>query len=82
MQVCRAYRGELQSHPELLEQLLTGELPRCPQQLAPPELVVDNSNTSLGASVYTDVLKALGTACRSSPRLAVVLLENNIVETL
>ncbi len=28
------------------------------------------------------MLKALGTACRSSPRLAVVLLENNIVETL
>ncbi|KAJ1019871.1 hypothetical protein NDA13_006094 [Ustilago tritici] len=69
-------------HPELLEQLLTGELLAALNNLLLPASSATSSNTTLGASVYTDVLKALGTACRSSPRLAVVLLENNIVETL
>ncbi|KAJ1021374.1 hypothetical protein NDA18_005611 [Ustilago nuda] len=69
-------------HPELLEQLLTGELLAALNNLLLPASSATSSNTTLGASVYTDVLKALGIACRSSPRLAVVLLENNIVETL
>lgn len=69
-------------HPELLEQLLTGELLAALNNLLLPASSPSSSNTTLGASTYTDVLKALGTACRSSPQLAVALLENNIVETL
>ncbi|TKY88846.1 hypothetical protein EX895_002087 [Sporisorium graminicola] len=78
VRVIESYRA----HPELLEQLLTSELLAALNNLLLPASSSTSSNTTLGASVYTDVLKALGTACRSSPRLAVVLLENNIVETL
>ncbi|SNX87121.1 related to UFD4 - Ubiquitin-protein ligase (E3) [Melanopsichium pennsylvanicum] len=78
VRVVDSYRA----NPELLEQLLTSELLAALNNLLLPASSSTSSNTSLGASVYTDVLKALGTACRSSPRLAVVLLENNIVETL
>ncbi|CDS01488.1 hypothetical protein [Sporisorium scitamineum] len=78
VRVIESYRA----HPELLEELLTSELLAALNNLLLPTSSSTSSNTTLGASVYTDVLKALGTACRSSPRLAVVLLENNIVETL
>ncbi|EST08765.2 hypothetical protein PSEUBRA_001462 [Kalmanozyma brasiliensis GHG001] len=78
VRIVESYR----TYPELLEQLLTGELLSALNNLLLPASSSPSSNTTLGASVYTDVLKALGTACRSSPRLAVVLLENNIVETL
>lgn len=78
VRIVESYRA----HPELLEQLLTGQLLAALNNLLLPPSSSTSSNTALGTSVYTDVLKALSTACRSSPRLAVVLLENNIVETL
>ncbi|KAN0062515.1 Ubiquitin fusion degradation protein 4 [Thecaphora frezii] len=70
--------------PELLEQLLTPDLLSAVNELLLPNSSSGkgSANASLGANTYTDVLKALGTACRASPKVAVTLLENNIVETL
>lgn len=41
-----------------------------------------STSTSIGASIYTDLLKSLGMALKASPRLSVTLLEANIVDTL
>ncbi|EPQ28457.1 uncharacterized protein PFL1_03760 [Pseudozyma flocculosa PF-1] len=70
--------------PDLLEQLLTSELLSAINGLLLPASAggQGGSNTSLGSNTYTDVLKALGTACRASPKVAVALLENNIVDVL
>ncbi|PWY98154.1 hypothetical protein BCV70DRAFT_165703 [Testicularia cyperi] len=78
VRIVESYRN----NPELLEQLLSDELLAALNGLLLPASSPSASATALGTSTYTDVLKALGTACRSSPKLAVSLLEGNIVETL
>lgn len=74
---------------ELLEQLLTDELVASINAILLPTSTSTRANTSSAAAnttvntaMYTDVLKALGVAARVSPKTAVTLLENNIVETL
>lgn len=41
-----------------------------------------STSTSIGPSIYTEILKSLGTAVRASPKIAITLLEANAVETL
>lgn len=73
-------------HTDLLEQLLVNDvLSAVNQILLPPSqsgLNLAISKTIISPGIYTEVLKALGTAARVSPVLAVTMLENNIVETL
>jgi len=83
---------------ELLEQLLTDELVASINAILLPASTSTSSatthsaaatttaaagaSTSVNTATYTDVLKALGIAARVSPKTAVTLLENNVVETL
>lgn len=74
--------------PEHLEQLIDKELVQALNALllhgspAAPTAAGVSASTSIGASVFTDVLKACSSAVRASPRVAVMLLEANVVETL
>ena len=70
--------------PDLLEQLLGKDLLAAVNNLLLPAAANGGSGsaTTLSTNIYTDVLKALGTACRASPKVAVALLDNHIVETL
>lgn len=73
---------------ELLEQLLTDDLVASINAILLPSSTSIGStstavaSTTVNTSTYTDVLKALGVAARVSPKTAVTLLENNVVETL
>ncbi|PWN54057.1 hypothetical protein IE53DRAFT_309085 [Violaceomyces palustris] len=73
-------------HPSFLERLLSEELLAGVNSLLLPSSGSSGgsggSSTTVGAAVYTDMLKALSSAARASAKVAVSLLENNIVETL
>lgn len=70
-------------HPDLLETILENDLIDAVNALLlPASSAGATPSTSVSTSTYTDVLKALSTAARASPRVAVALLENNVVETL
>lgn len=69
---------------ELLEQLLDSELVQALNALLLQGSPTSGSSasTSISTGTYTEVLKSLGIAVRASPKIAVTLLETNIVETL
>jgi E3 ubiquitin-protein ligase TRIP12 len=74
-------------HGELLEQLLTGELLSAVNAILLPGSAAGVSGggggaTAVSTSTYTDILKMLSSAAHASPKVAVMLLEHNIVETL
>ncbi|KAK0533902.1 Ubiquitin fusion degradation protein 4 [Tilletia horrida] len=71
--------------PELLEQLITPELvgPLCELLLAASGgSGASTASVIIGSNIHTELLKALGTASKASPQVAVTLLDKNIVETL
>lgn len=69
-------------HTDLLEQLLDDGIVGSINAVLLPGSTTASSSTTISTTVYTDILKGLGTAARVSPSVAVTLLENNIVETL
>ncbi|KAK0555174.1 Ubiquitin fusion degradation protein 4 [Tilletia horrida] len=71
--------------PELLEQLITPELvgPLCELLLAASGgSSQSTASVIIGSNIHTELLKALGSASKASPAVAVTLLDKNIVETL
>ncbi|CAO1616657.1 unnamed protein product [Parajaminaea phylloscopi] len=84
VRIVESYRHQ----PELLEQLIDKDLVQALNSLLLYGSPVTgttagaSASTSIGSSTYTDVLKAFGTGVRASPKLAVILLESQIVETL
>lgn len=86
---CRCVVSAVESYrhqPEILEQLLTGGLVTAVNSLLLPSSSTSTgsgaSTTNISAGTYTNVLKALGTGAKASPKVAVTMLENNLVETL
>ncbi|PWN36096.1 uncharacterized protein FA14DRAFT_164637 [Meira miltonrushii] len=69
-------------HTDLLEQLLDDGVVGSINAVLLPGSTTSSSSTTISTTIYTDILKGLGTAARVSPSVAVTLLENNIVETL
>lgn len=73
---------------DLLEELLDKDMMQALNALllhgspAPRATGMSSASTSIGTSTYTDVLKSFGSAVRASSKLAVVLLETHVVETL
>lgn len=69
-----------------LEQLLDKELVQVLNALllqgSPTSSGAPVAGTAIGTSTYTEVLKSLGGAVRVSPKIAVVLLEINVVDTI
>lgn len=87
---CRCVVSAVESYrhqPEILEQFLTGGLVNAVNSLLLPSSTSTSagtaaSTTNISAGTYTNVLKALGTGAKASPKVAVTMLENNLVETL
>lgn len=70
---------------ELLEGLLERDLIEALNALllrGSPSTSTSSAGTTISVSTYTDLLKSMGTAVRAGPKVAVTLLESNIVETL
>lgn len=82
-QACLAITGIVESfrhHPDKLEVLLTSDL-----LTAVAALLVPGQNPSVAAvdpSTHPKILKLLSTAARSSPEIAIALVESDIVATL
>ncbi|GAA5888057.1 hypothetical protein JCM5296_005418 [Sporobolomyces johnsonii] len=63
-------------YPDKLEQLLT------PGLLTAIKVLLNPDSTTVGSSTYTQCLKALTTAAKASPTVAINLVELNIAHTL
>ncbi|GAA5905899.1 putative ubiquitin-protein ligase UFD4 [Sporobolomyces salmoneus] len=63
-------------HPDKLEQLLTSDL------LSAIKALLNPDSTTVGPSTYTQCLKALTTATKASPMVAINLVELEIAHTL
>jgi E3 ubiquitin-protein ligase TRIP12 len=80
-QACLAITGVVDSyrhHPDKLEALLTGELLTAVAAL----MVPGATNAQIDASTHPKILKLLSTAAKSSPEIAMNLIEMNIANTI
>lgn len=80
-QACLAITGVVDSyrhHPDKLEALLTGELLTAVAAL----MVPGATNAQVDASTHPKILKLLSTAAKSSPEIAMNLIEMNIANTI
>ncbi|PWN25797.1 hypothetical protein BDZ90DRAFT_63006 [Jaminaea rosea] len=74
--------------PDCLEQLVDKELVQALNALllhgspGSASAAGVSASASIGQGTYTDVLKSFSSAVKASPKVAVILLETNVVETL
>ncbi|PWN42440.1 hypothetical protein IE81DRAFT_123341 [Ceraceosorus guamensis] len=78
--------------PDLLEQVLTSEMVAALNAIllagggsggsGSAASSTGAASTAVSTATYTDILKTLGLSAHSSPEVAVILLDKNIVETL
>ncbi|CEH13488.1 ubiquitin-protein ligase [Ceraceosorus bombacis] len=78
--------------PDLLEQVLTNEMVAALNAIllagggsggsGSATSSTGAASTAVSTATYTDILKTLGLSAHSSPEVAVILLDKNIVETL
>ncbi|CAO1638599.1 unnamed protein product [Sympodiomycopsis kandeliae] len=85
VRMVESYRHQVSSLEGLLDEDLVRALNTRLLQGSPTSAssaTGSTSGTSISPSIYTDLLKSFSTAVKASPKIAVTLLEANIVETL
>lgn len=84
VRIIESYRHQ----PDCLEQLVDKELVQPLNALllhgspGSTSAAGVSASASIGQGTYTDVLKSFSSAVKASPKVAVILLETNVVETL